>query len=119
MTLPSLTCTRFEDGLWQGHLQAETEPKIEVRYLGEPLEKFSLSRADGGWDLSIQLPISALSEGVHCFVIVDTATTNKLGDITVIAGTPAADNLRAEVELLRAELDMLKRAFRRICGNAE
>ena len=32
-----------------------------------------------------------------------------------IAGEAVSDDLRAEVELLRAELDMLKRAFRRHC----
>ena len=38
-----------------------------------------------------------------------------LGDFTLMAGDAVADDLRAEVELLRAELDMLKRAFRRHC----
>ena len=33
----------------------------------------------------------------------------------MITGEPLGDDIRAEVELLRAELDMLKRAFRRHC----
>lgn len=114
MTNSILTCTRFEEGVWQGHLETEAEPRIEVRYLGDPLEGVSVTQSDKGWDLSIQVPIAALSEGVHSFVIVDTDTTHKLGDFTIIAGSPAADDIRSEVDLLRAELDMLKRAFRRV-----
>ena len=38
-----------------------------------------------------------------------------LDTITFIAGEALADDIRAEIDLLRAELDMLKRAFRRHC----
>ncbi len=114
MTHPTLTPIRLENGIWQGHLQAETEPTIEVHYLGQVLGDVRLTPSDGGWTLSVPVPVAALSDGVHCFVIVDTMTAQKLGDFTIISGTPAADDLRAEVELLRAELDMLKRAFRRV-----
>ncbi len=113
MTLPTLTPIRFENGLWQGFLQADTEPQVEVRYLGENVDDARISASEDGWNLTVPVPVAALSDGVHCFVIVDAATSEKLGDFTIIAGTPAADDLRAEVELLRAELDMLKRAFRR------
>ncbi|NVO56267.1 hypothetical protein HW561_10750 [Rhodobacteraceae bacterium B1Z28] len=119
MTQPTLTPIRFENGIWQGHVQAEAEPKLEARYLGETLDGIELSPAEDGWDLRVPIPVTALSEGVHCFVIVDVTTTRKLADFTVIAGAPAADDLRVEVELLRAELDMLKRAFRRICHDGE
>lgn len=114
MTQSKLTFIRFENGVWQAHMGIDQEPAIEVQYLGEPLNSASLSPAENGWDLSIEVPRSALSEGVHSFVISNAATTEKLGDFTIIAGTPAADDLRAEVALLRAELDMLKRAFRRM-----
>ena len=39
----------------------------------------------------------------------------KLGHFSIIAGEALGEDLHAEVELLRAELDMLKRAFRRHC----
>ncbi|WP_420583757.1 hypothetical protein [Ruegeria sp.] len=113
MTHPILTPTRFENGLWHGHLQAEAEPQVEVSYLGEALPDVTLAPVAGGWELTVPVPAAALSDGVHCFVILDATTSTKLGDFTVIAGSPIADDLRADVELLRAELDMLKRAFRR------
>ena len=115
MAHPILTPIRFENGVWHGHLQADRAPEIEVLYLGEPLDNVELSQAEAGWALRVSVPTVALSEGVHSFVIVDKTTTGKLADFSVIAGAPAADDLRAEVDLLRAELDMLKRAFRRIC----
>lgn len=115
MTQTTLTFIRFENGSWQGHIQASSEPILEVSYQGETLNNVDLSPAKDGWDLRIQVPVAALSEGVHTFVIADAANAEKLGHFTVISGEPAADDLRAEVDLLRAELDMLKRAFRRIC----
>jgi hypothetical protein len=42
-------------------------------------------------------------------------TGETLAHFTIITGVPMEDDLRAEVDLLRAELDMLKRAFRRHC----
>ncbi len=115
MTEPLLTRTRFENGIWQGHLHAQTQPDIQVLYRGEDVEGVTLSDTEDGWTVTIPVPVAALSDGVHSFVISERATARKLGDFTVISGEPAADDLRAEVELLRGELDMLKRAFRRIC----
>ncbi|MES0824909.1 hypothetical protein [Ruegeria sp. SCP11] len=113
MTHLKLTPIRFENGLWQGHLHVKAEPNVEVRYLGETLEEVRIAPAEDGWTLSIPVPMAALSDGVHCFVIADASTAERFGDFTIIAGAPAADDLRAELELLRAELDLLKRAFRR------
>ncbi len=113
MAQPILTPIRFENALWQGHLRSESEPQIDVRYLGEPVPDVELSSEANGWTLRIPVPLAALSEGVHCIAIFDATTDQKLGDFPIIAGTPAADDMRAEIALLRAELDMLKRAFRR------
>lgn len=115
MTEPLLTRTRFENGIWQGHLRTQTQPDIQVLYRGEDVDGVALSDVEDGWTVTIPVPIAALSDGVHSFVISERSTAQKLGDFTVISGEPAADDLRAEVELLRGELDMLKRAFRRIC----
>ena len=61
------------------------------------------------------IPLATLSEGVQTFIIRDVATGEKLQHFTVITGVAMEDDMRAEVDLLRAELDMLKRAFRRHC----
>ncbi|WP_170423445.1 hypothetical protein [Ruegeria arenilitoris] len=113
MTHPTLTPTLFKNGIWRAYVRAETEPQIDVHYLGQVLEDVRIAEVENGWELSVQVPPSAISDGVHCFVIRDSPSTEKLGEFTIIAGTPAAEDLRAEVALLRAELDMLKRSFRR------
>ncbi len=113
MTQTTLTPIRFENGLWEGHVTSASFPQIEVLFLGEPVADVELAPETVGWALRIPVPPAALSEGVHTVVIHDATTGQKLADFTIIAGSPAADDLRAEVALLRAELDMLKRAFRR------
>jgi hypothetical protein len=63
----------------------------------------------------VPIPISAIADGVQVFVITDGIHDKTLGQFTLIAGEVLGDDIRSEVELLRAELDMLKRAFRRHC----
>ena len=116
-----LTKTRLANGVWEGILcrlePGETDPDIHVLHHDQNVPGFSLT-ADGeagNWALSIPVPKYAIADGVHTFTIVDRADDSKLGDFTLMAGEVMADDLRAEIELLRAELDMLKRAFRRHC----
>ncbi|MFA3919213.1 hypothetical protein [Ruegeria hyattellae] len=115
----TLTKIRLRNGVWEGRLTgaaAEQRPEIGVTHQDEPVEAVELTEANGeGWDLRITIPPHAIADGVQTFVIFDRATAGKLGDFVLIAGEAASDTLHAEVELLRAELDMLKRAFRRHC----
>lgn len=118
MSTLSLSKTRFFAGLWEGQLEGTTtEPKVEVRHLDTVVPGVEVRAGEraGVWHLSIPIPKEAIADGVQSFVIYDAASATKLGDFTLIAGEPLADDLRAEVALLRAELDMLKRAFRRHC----
>ena len=65
--------------------------------------------------MALPIPAALLNDGVQNFVIRDARADRRLNYFTIITGSPAEDDLRAEIELLRAELDMLKRAFRRHC----
>lgn len=120
----SLTKIRFRNGVWQGKISNAPDtgarPDIHVRLLDQVVDGVTINEGGTGteWDLEVPVPSYALADGVHSFVIYDGAADTKLGDFTLIAGEAAADDLRAEVELLRAELDMLKRAFRRHCLEA-
>lgn len=117
----SLTKVRMRNGVWEGRISgagdAGAQPDIRVTYLDAPVETLKLTQArdPGVWDLAIEIPKHAIGDGVQTFLIIDGSDDTKLGDVTLIAGEAVADDLRAEVELLRAELDMLKRAFRRHC----
>lgn len=117
----TVTKTRIHAGIWEGLIvAAETgnaDPKITVTHLEKPLTSFAVSKdaAPGRWALSIAIPPELLSDGVQVFVISDKSTGEKLDSFSIVTGEPLEDDIRAEVELLRAELDMLKRAFRRHC----
>jgi len=117
----SLSKIRFHNGVWEGRIinapDTGARPDIQVRYLDQVVDGVTLEEGNTGseWKLHIPVPSHAVADGVHSFVISDCTADRKLGDFTIIAGEAAADDLRAEVELLRAELDMLKRAFRRHC----
>ncbi len=116
-----LVKTRFFAGTWEGILSADTgageAPAVQVRHLDNtvPHELSPLDGSPGKWALRIPVPPETLGDGVQTFVISLADTGLRLGAFTVVAGEPLEDDLRAEVDLLRAELDMLKRAFRRHC----
>ncbi|WP_291729093.1 hypothetical protein [Leisingera sp. F5] len=117
----SLTKIRFRNGIWEGRISnasaSGARPEISVMFQDQPVAdaKLEEGQAGGEWLVSVPVPAEALADGVQTFVIFDAADSTRLGDFTLIAGEAVADDLRAEVELLRAELDMLKRAFRRHC----
>jgi len=121
----SVTKTRIYAGIWEGVITAAikdgAEPKIEVIHMDQPIS--SISQAvdvanTGVWQLRIAIPPEHLSDGVQVFLINDKTTGEKLDAFTIITGEPLEDDIRSEVELLRAELDLLKRAFRRHCLEA-
>lgn len=119
MSTLSLTKTFLRNGIWEGIISGATagKPDISVLYLDQPVDKVALTEGpqDDQWTLRIPVPGHAIADGVQTIVVFDAADDAKLGHFTLIAGDPLADDIRAEVELLRAELDMLKRAFRRHC----
>lgn len=114
MTHAKLVPIRFENALWEGQLTAASEPRVEARYLGEVLPGVEVTPNDAGWMLRVPVPPALLSDGVHCVTIWDCERQSKLGDFSVISGAPASGDIRTELELLRAELDMLKRVVRRM-----
>lgn len=116
-----LTKTRFVEGVWVGLVTRTGDeglpPEIEVTHLGQPLDKVSLreGEGDGEWVLRIALPPSVLTDGVQTVLISDARSGEVLGKVGLICGDALDEDIRAEMDLLRAELDLLKRAFRRHC----
>ena len=112
-----LTKTRFVEGVWTGILTgAETPPALSVTHHGKPVAEPDLTeQPDNGWLVEIALPPQLMSDGVQTVLISDQASGAQLETLHIMAGEALDDDLRAEVQLLREELDMLKRAFRRHC----
>ena len=119
MSTLTLTPTKMRHAVWEGLIvQAGTGvPQITVTHLGTEIPDVQVTEAEesGQWIVNVPIPATAIADGVQVFVITDATDDTKLGQFTLIAGEALGDDIRSEVELLRAELDMLKRAFRRHC----
>lgn len=115
-----LTKTRFREGVWEGLLTCTEKgagtPEISVTLQDRPLRGVTVTVAgENRWALEVPVPPEAVGDGVQTFLISDANADTLLGSFTLIAGEALGDDIRAEMDLLRAELDMLKRAFRRHC----
>jgi hypothetical protein len=119
MTETTLTKTRIRAGVWEGVLSgAAGTPALDVLHLEQPVAGVTVAPiAERPGEFAVQVPIPAelLSEGVQTFLIRNRGTGQTLAHFTIITGVAMEDDVRAEIDLLRAELDMLKRAFRRHC----
>ncbi len=112
----TLTRTRLVAGTWEGVLSGpdNATPRLAVTHLGQALEGVELApHAPGQWTVRIPIAPTLISDGVQTFVIADADTGTLLDSFTLIAGDALDQDIRVELSLLRAELEMLKHAFRR------
>lgn len=109
-------------GCWRGRLVAPAPPeRLSVIHLGKVVSRASLEDlGDGAWAVAAELPGLVIADGIHSLLLVagDPGRTPAavLGSLTLIGGSAAGDDLLAEVAQLRAELDLLKREFRRFAA---
>lgn len=124
MTELILAKTRIADGVWEGRLQdPDAGPDSPVPAIRITLGDQTLTGAEiepvedtvGVYILRLPIPDAALSEGLHTFHIINDHTGHFLGNFTIALGLPLESDVRAELNELRSELDLLKRAFRRHC----
>lgn len=119
MTSYGLTKTRMMQGSWEGLVTGtgEETPQIAVTHRGKTVEgtAFEPAKAQDGWLIRIPVPKEAIADGVQTLIITDMRTNEQIGNVTLLSGEALGDDMRAEIDLLREELDMLKRAFRRHC----
>ncbi len=112
-----LTKTTLAAGVWQGELRGagDRTPTLIATHLGEEVEGLDVTQEGDVWHVRFTLPADRIADGVQTFVIADAATKVVLNSFAVMVGEALGDDIRAEMDLLRAELDMLKKAFRRHC----
>ncbi len=121
MSKLTLTKTRLIEGVWEGVLTHEGsgnyQPDIQVTHLQEDIPGVEVREHpdEGLWVVRVPIPAEKISDGVQTFLIRDRKTGDTLESFALMSGDALSYDIRAEVTLLREELDMLKRAFRRHC----
>ncbi|RJE82535.1 hypothetical protein D3P04_19385 [Paracoccus onubensis] len=113
-------------GIWTGMLTAAQAPaRVALVHLGEIVALANLSAAEGEglWQVTVELPASFLSDGAHSLILIADGGQDgdapqpdavELDRLHLMAGAPLEYELVAEIKLMRAELDLLKREFRRL-----
>jgi hypothetical protein len=121
MTL-TLTPMHLMEGIWQGALKVSGangnyHPEITASHLENPIDGVEVRESDtsGEWIIRVPVPADTLSDGVQTYLVNDARSGEKLASFTILAGETLDDDIRTEISLLRAELDMLKKSFRRHC----
>ena len=121
MTAYSLSKSRFFEGVWEGVIAGNADdtpaPKVAVRVHDREVPDVAIEPLPdpASWLLRVPVPAHMIADCVHTFVISEDRMGLPLGDFSIIAGDAAGEDIRSEMALLRAELDMLKRSFRRHC----
>ncbi|SEK63519.1 hypothetical protein SAMN05421666_0664 [Roseovarius nanhaiticus] len=113
--------TRLFEGVWEGQLTHEgdgnTQPDIEVTHLERPLAGVEVIENEeaGYWVVRVPIPAEVITDGIQTFLIRDKRADVVLNSFALMSGEALGYDIRTEMTLLREELDMLKRAFRRHC----
>jgi len=118
MTDLTLTKNRLNAGVWEGTLSgpADSSPILVLRHNDEVVPGLSVEDASAGsWAVRAPIPTDLINDDIQTFVIVDEGSNSILASFAVFAGDQLADAMQVEMDLLRAELDLLKRAFRKHC----
>ncbi len=112
----SLEMQRIRAGHWEAMLAGPDAAGLEVSHLERRLPGLEVKPDGAGrWRLSLPIPAELLNDGVQTFLLTDGPSGEVVAHFAIVAGVALEEDLRAEIDLLRAELDMLKRAFRRHC----
>ena len=113
-----LTPLALRAGIWSAVAESDDEPSLVATYQGHMIDGLEISahgEKPGAWLVRVPVPAEAVSDGVHTILVNETGSDDIIGQFSLLAGDALGEDIRAEVELLRAELDLLKRAFRRHC----
>ncbi len=115
----TLVCTTLRAGRYEGVLAGVDQTEIEAIHRGKIIAIAKLAphpKEDGAMAVSLDLPMDVVSDGVQVVGLRSTASGEVLDRITLMAGSALDEDIRGEIALLRDELEMLKRAFRRHCA---
>ena len=113
---------RLAGGVWEGRLSGPADadpPALVATWLGRSVATAAVApRAEDGWTITLRLPHEVMADGVQT-ILIGPPGRDALCRETLVFGEAVEDDLRTELSLLRAELDLLKKAFRRHCAEGE
>ncbi len=112
-----LTRVALKAGQYEGQLSIGSGPVpvIELVHLERVIGHATVSEHDGKHMVCAEMPASVLSDGVQVVTLRSAADGAVLDRICFLMGSGLDDDFRGELALLREELELLKRAFRRHC----
>lgn len=118
MTQLTMTRSTLIAGIWQATLEgAGARPEVSVWLGAQALPSVTLAEAGpGAWEVRAAVPVECLASGTHVLILRDGRDGSALGHLRLSAGVADSADLAAEVAILRAEVDMLKKALRRLAG---
>ncbi|QXT39934.1 hypothetical protein [Gymnodinialimonas ceratoperidinii] len=115
----ALVRTSLQAGRYEGVLTGAGQTEIEALHKGRIVGVAQVTAHPteaGAMHVALNLPPDVLSDGVQVVGLRSTASGEVLDRVTLMAGSALDEDIRGEVSLLREELEMLKRAFRRHCA---
>lgn len=112
-TAPVLTGLTLFDGVFSAMIGGSArEPAVDLVVDGAVVASARAEAAgDDAWRIEARLPRQCLRDGVTAVIFVDRPSHAQLAAHVVRAGPEPEEDLVAEIAVLRAELDALKRAF--------
>lgn len=110
----TVTASALERGVWTLRLEGgSTPPKIEVSHAHRAVPGVRTETDGSAMTVTAELPREVLSDGLQSIHAVDKASGTTLASLHVAAGRMVSRDMTAELSLLRGELELLKKAFRR------
>ncbi|WBU61796.1 hypothetical protein [Paracoccus albus] len=110
-------------GVWTGRIRRGDAPKpISLFHKGDVVGQARIAgEGEGVWQVAVNLPVDRLNDGVTTFLLIESASDESPADpmgrqvasLVVSAGQALQQDVLAEMELIRSELDLLKKEFRR------
>ena len=122
------TTLSVREGVWTGELEAETLPgRLLLIHDRTPLAVAAASASGrGAWRVQVAIPATAIETGRQALVLVaddGAGLASPAADAAMLAALPvvigdgrAGGGIEAELAQLRAELDLVKRALRRLAA---
>ena len=112
--------SEMREGVWQGVLsgpEGGDAPAIQVQCLDRVLGNVELTdQGKGSWTLRFPIPADLLSDGVQVLLVTDMSSGARLANYPIVSGQALEDDFRAELALLRAEVELLKKVLRNHCA---